>query len=285
MITSLLIAALSLFNYVSSPLVDMREHPKQDSEIVSQAYYSEEVNVLAEDQDWLKIETVADHYQGWIQKNALTQRQNKFLSDPAALVAKVSRLAAHIYHVQDTVYGPLLTVPFDSKLEVLEPLEPSNSRWLKVLLVDGREAYIQRGDVKFDHSPLDRDNMLLLSFEFLGLPYTWGGRSSFGYDCSGFVQMLYRQMGLAMPRDSKDQIRWDKFASVSLDELAPGDLVFFGLAVDKIRHVGLYIGDNQFIHSTVQENRPYIHISRLSDPDWNGSGRFAYRAGRRLKDI
>ena len=126
--------------------------------------------------------------------------------------------------------------------------------------------------------------MCSLSLNFLNLPYTWGGRSSFGYDCSGFVQMLYRQMGLYIPRDTKDQISWEKFKSIPIEDLSTGDLIFFGIDKDKIRHVGLYLGDQKFIHSTVAENAPYIHISSLRDADWNGPGRFAYRAARTQAD-
>ncbi|MGZ3634149.1 MAG: NlpC/P60 family protein [Parachlamydiaceae bacterium] len=277
-----LLASLSLFSYISSPVVTMREQPNHEAEIVSQAYFSEEVNVLEETQGWVKIKTVADQYQGWTQKDGLCQRKDAAFSNPSALIAKVNRCAAHLYHVQDTVYGPILTLPFDSKLLVLEPKEESNNRWIKVGLIDGREGYIQRGDVSFDFTPLNHEQMCALSLKFLGLPYTWGGRSSFGYDCSGFVQMLYRQMGVSLPRDSKDQMNWVGFSTIALDLLQPGDLIFFGLAEDKIRHVGLYLGSHRFIHPTVAENAPYLRISNLLDPEWNGSGRFVYRAARHL---
>lgn len=282
--TSLLFASISLCYYISSPVIDMQELPEQGSEIVSQAYFSEEVNIIEEAQNWVKIETVIDHYQGWIQKDLLCQRNDSFLSNPSTSIAKINRCAAHLYGVQDTVYGPILTLPFDSRLEVLEPRQESNSRWIKVFLVDGRSGYIQRGDVTLNPTFLRRDQMCTLSLQFLGLPYTWGGRSSFGYDCSGFVQMLYRQMGIYLPRDSKDQICWEGFTNISIDSLLPGDLIFFGFAEDKIRHVGMYLGNNQFIHATVAENLPYIRISDLNDPEWNGSRRFTYRAARKLTE-
>lgn len=282
---SLLFASLSLFYYISSPVIDMREQPKQESEIVSQAYFSEEVSVIEEAQNWVKIETAIDHYQGWVQKDSLCQRKDSFLSNPLTAIAKVNQCVAHVYGVQDTVYELILTLPFDSRLEVIEQKQESNSRWIKVSLVDGREGYIQRGDVTFNSTFLNRDQMCSLSSQFLGLPYTWGGRSSFGYDCSGFVQMLYRQMGIYLPRDSKDQMQWKGFTTISIDSLLPGDLIFFGLAEDKIRHVGMYLGNNQFIHATTAENLPYIRMSRLSDPEWNGSGRFNYRATRKLTEV
>lgn len=280
--TNILLTSLSLFSYICSPVTDMREQPNKESEIVSQAYFSEEIHVIEEDQNWVKIETAIDHYQGWIQKSSLCQRQESYFSNSSNLIAKVNRCAAHIYAEQDTIYGPFVTLPFDSKLEVLEPKQESNNRWIKVSLVDGRLGYIQRGDVTFNLTFLNRDQMCALSLKFLGLPYTWGGRSSFGYDCSGFVQMLYRQMGIYLPRDSKDQIRWEGFTEISIASLIPGDLIFFGLSKDKIRHVGMYLGNNKFIHATVAENMPYIRISNLNDPEWNGSSRFEYRAARAL---
>lgn len=273
----------SMLFYVNKPVIDMRKHPNDNAEIVSQAYYTEQVNILEETPEWLKIETTVDHYQGWIKNLGICKRSSVFLSNPNDIVAKVNRCAAHLYGLEDTIYGPILTVPFDSRLEVIEPKDESHSRWIKVGLVDGREAFIQRGDVTLNTDLLDITKISSLSLNFLNLPYTWGGRSSFGYDCSGFVQMLYRQMGLHLPRDSVDQMKWKKFKSISLGELSPGDLIFFGFDQDKIRHVGLYIGDHKFIHSNVSENAPYIHISCLKDSDWNGSGRYTYRAACTLK--
>ncbi len=280
--TNLIITKISLFYYTASPVIEMRELPKQDSEIVSQSYYSEEVKIVEETDNFVKIETVSDLYQGWIKKDALCQIKEPFLSNPSTLTAKVNRCAAHLYGVQDTVYGPILTLPFDSRLEVIEEKNDPFSRWIKVLLVDGREGFIQRGDVTLNSTLLNRDQMCDLSLQFLGLPYTWGGRSSFGYDCSGFIQMLYRQMGIYLPRDSKDQMHFAGFMNVAFDALNSGDLIFFGLAEDKIRHVGMYLGNDRFIHATVAENLPFIRISCLSDNEWNGSGRFTYRTARTL---
>lgn len=272
----------SMLFYVNTPVIDMREQPNDSAEVVSQAYYTEQVNILEETPEWLLIETAVDHYQGWIKNKGLCRRQTVFLSNPGRVAAKVNRCAAHLYGIEDIVYGPILTLPFDSHLEVLEPKGASNSRWIKVALVDGSEAFIQRGDVTLNTDLLDKVEVCSLSLNFLNLPYTWGGRSSFGYDCSGFVQMLYRQMGLYIPRDAKDQIIWENFKSITIDELSAGDLIFFGLDQDKIRHVGLYLGDQKFIHPTIAENAPYIRISSLTDPEWDGSGRYIYRAARTL---
>lgn len=271
----------SLFHYVNIPVANIRKLPEDMSEIVSQAYFSEQVNVIEENLDWTKVETAVDHYQGWIKSDQLCQRQNDFYEN-SHKTAKVNRCMAHLYHMPDMVYGPLLTVPFESVLRVIDQGNDNNSRWIKVLTVDDREAFIQRGDVILNEAVIGRDQIASFSVQFLGLPYTWGGRSSFGYDCSGFVQMLYRQIGVYLPRDSKDQVKWKGLLPVEIHDMSPGDLIFFGLGEDKIRHVGMYIGSDQFIHATVAENAPYIHMSRLSDPEWNSSSKWIYRTARTL---
>lgn len=276
------LASIALFHFVASPVVNMRESPKESAPIVSQAYFSEEINVIEKMSDWIKIETVIDHYQGWITLGKICKKEEFFSENPLKKFVKVNRCMAHLYDVPDTIYGPIMTLPFESLLEMIDLEEDSNSRWIKVIL-EQREMFIQRGDVTFNLDYLSQDQLASFSFQFLGLPYTWGGRSSFGYDCSGFVQMLYRQTGVYLPRDSKDQAQWDGFKVISTDDLAPGDLIFFGLNESKIQHVGMYVGKNQFIHATVAENAPYIHISYLSDPDWNGLGNWAYRTARSLK--
>lgn len=265
------------------PVADMREEPNGASEVVSQAYFSEEVKPLKEVSDWVKIETTIDGYRGWIQRKALCQREEPFPSDPSSVILKVKRCAAHVYSAPKTIYGPIATLPFDSKLQMVRPQPELESSWIEVLLVDGRQGYIQSGNIAEEQELLGCNQICSLSLQFLGLPYTWGGRSSFGYDCSGFVQMLYRQMGIYLPRDAKDQIGWEGLIDVSLDALFPGDLIFFGLSENKIVHVGMSLGGGQFIHATASENAPYIRISSLSDPLWSGSGRFSHRAARRLK--
>ena len=77
----------------------------------------------------------------------------------------------------------------------------------------------------------------------------WGGTSpDTGFDCSGFVQYVFRQaVGFTLPRSSFDQIHLG--ASVARDELQPGDLVFFNTMRATASHVGIYIGENRFIHA------------------------------------
>ena len=272
-----IVLAISTFLYVNEPVAVMREAATKNSEVVSSAYYSEEIKILEELGDWLKIQTTCDAYEGWVPKNVIHTTANEFIPS-----AKVSRIAGLLYDRMDTSHGPILRLPFESRLAVQDS---SDKRWIKVTMHDQKVGFIQRGELSFNLEPCTRDEMIALSEEFLNLPYIWGGRSSVGYDCSGFTQMLYRQMGVSIPRDSKDQMNDEQFLVV--EKPKAGDLIFWGLAEDKIRHVGLSLGGDLFIHATVRENKPWIHKSSLSDPEWDGSGKgdagYAFRCFRSLK--
>jgi len=84
---------------------------------------------------------------------------------------------------------------------------------------------------------------------FLGTPYRYGGRSPKGFDCSGFVSFVFDSFGVALPRSSVHQAKQGE--SIDLDEIQPGDLLFFKTRgkQNRISHVGIYMGDGQFIHA------------------------------------
>ena len=110
-------------------------------------------------------------------------------------VAIVKSLFASVYRETSiTKHQPLLTLPFEARLEV-SLSRRKRRRWIQVRLPDQREGWIQRGDVTLEATTHVQEEMLMFSRRFLGLPYQWGGTSTFGYDCSGFTQMLLRQTG------------------------------------------------------------------------------------------
>lgn len=89
--------------------------------------------------------------------------------------------------------------------------------------------------------------------KYIGIPYKWGGESSAtGFDCSGFVQYVFAQNGINLPRVSSDQ--YNIGTSVNLNELVPGDLIFFSLAKNgTVDHVGIFIGNDQFINASTSK--------------------------------
>ena len=155
------------------PVANVYSRATDDSDVVSQAIYGANVAVLEQKEGWAHIRTF-DDYTGWTTLSALREGQ------PYAThgrVAEVQSLFAHIYREANvTKHAPVITVPFETKLEVIaEP--PDNTRWIEIRLPDDRSGWLQTGDVAFDVKAIGIPEMLELSKRFLGLPYTWGGTS------------------------------------------------------------------------------------------------------------
>lgn len=89
------------------------------------------------------------------------------------------------------------------------------------------------------------------AMNFLGVPYKRGGNSAdTGFDCSGFTRVVYENsLGLLLPRKVDDQAKASELAVVKRTELKPGDLVFFNTLKRTFSHVGIYVGDDKFIHA------------------------------------
>lgn len=251
---------------VVQPVLNMYSAPETDVDVVSQAIYATAVAVLEEKAGWTRIRT-PDDYTGWVVSSALVDAPAVPYGS-AKDVVQVRSLFAHVYREDSvTKHAPLLTVPFEARLELDVETGKASERWSPVRLPDGRRGWIQNGDMAAAAGRLDVHDTIALARAFLGLPYTWGGTSSFGYDCSGFTQMLMRQRGYVMPRDARDQAAWKGLVAVQRGELEPGDLLYFGPSEARITHTGMYIGDGQFINATTYE-RPVVRIDNLDDPHW-----------------
>ncbi len=246
---------------VLQPVTNMYSRATDDADVVSQAIYGTNVAILEQKEGWAHIRT-PDEYTGWASLSALKPGP-EYAS--GGKVAQVQSLFAHLYREQSvTKHAPLLTVPFETKLEVTAK---PDDRWLAVHLPDGRAAYVQTGDVTLNATLLSTAEMLALSHKFLGLPYTWGGTSSFGYDCSGFMQMLERRRGINMPRDAQPQADWSGVEPVDRKNLEPGDLLYFGSSPKHITHTGMYLGDGKFINATTYQT-PMVRIDDLNEEHW-----------------
>jgi gamma-D-glutamyl-L-lysine dipeptidyl-peptidase len=267
--------AMALTAVVLKPAANMYSKPDRDSDVVSQAIYGANVDVVEDRGEWKKIRT-ADDYTGWTPSSWLRAGARYAAS---GRVAEVASLFANLYREPDvTKHEPVIVLPFEARLEVVSEPATAGRRWIEARLAGGGTAWVQRGDVRFDAKPLTLTRMLEFSKRFLGLPYLWGGTSTLGYDCSGYAQMLYRQMGFTMPRDAQPQADWSGLKPVQRSELQPGDLLYFGSSDRKIGHTGIYIGRGEFINATTHES-PMIRIDRLDDPAFGSR----LVASRRLK--
>lgn len=107
------------------------------------------------------------------------------------------------------------------------------------------------------------ERIVATATRFLGVPYVWGGTTPAGFDCSGLVQYVFGLVGLPVGRTATDQ--WNEGTPVSRANLAVGDLVFFN-TTGGVSHVGIYIGNGDFIHAPSAGD--VVQISRLSDSYW-----------------
>jgi cell wall-associated NlpC family hydrolase len=124
-------------------------------------------------------------------------------------------------------------------------------------------------------APRDRGEALAqLAVKLLGSPYRFGGATPSGFDCSGLVFYAHRELGLAVPRTSRDQAR--EADEIPARKLERGDLVFFRIGKRHVDHVGIYIGDRLFIHAP-RSGRP-VTLQSLDDEYYEkhffGAGRF-----------
>ncbi|MFZ1036834.1 MAG: NlpC/P60 family protein [Smithella sp.] len=107
-----------------------------------------------------------------------------------------------------------------------------------------------------------RDSLVKTAKDFIGVPYLWGGQSADdGFDCSGLTMTVYQLNGMNLPRHSMRQ--FDAGTSISKSDLRKGDLVFFAKkGTSRVSHVGIYIGNDKFIHASSQGKK--IRIDCLS---------------------
>ncbi|MGO9318807.1 MAG: NlpC/P60 family protein [Terracidiphilus sp.] len=253
-------------NYVvSRPVINMYATASVDSEVVSQALYGAGVLSLEKKKGWIHIRT-GDDYTGWVAAADITPLRGSYAPDGKAI--RVVELSANLYREPSvTKHAPVLNLPWEARLELIPGTVDKEERWLQVKLVNGQTAYIEQGNVSADFAPLTIEQTIQLARRFLGITYTWGGVSSYGFDCSGFTQMLVRQRGFIMPRDADVQASWSGTAPVERKDLQPGDLLFFGASLAKITHTGMYIGNGEFIHDTTNTH-PGVQISKLDDMPW-----------------
>jgi NlpC/P60 family len=98
-----------------------------------------------------------------------------------------------------------------------------------------------------------RNNLIWKAFQYIGVLYRYGQSSEKGFDCSGYVLFIYKVFGLVLPHSSVDQYHMSR--RLTADQAQPGDLVFFRTIGNTVSHVGIYIGNNMFIHSPSRGHR------------------------------
>lgn len=100
-------------------------------------------------------------------------------------------------------------------------------------------------------SAFAQSNLEKTAEDLIGTPYKWAGTTTHGFDCSGYTSYVFNQFGIDLPHTSKGQSQ--EGTAVAKSDLRPGDLVFFNTGGSGISHVGIFLGDGEFIHSSTNK--------------------------------
>jgi cell wall-associated NlpC family hydrolase len=128
------------------------------------------------------------------------------------------------------------------------------------------EISLSRGETSSESSVSgSRSNVISYAYNFIGRPYVWGAEGPRSFDCSGFTKYVYKAFGVDLPHYTGSQI--GEGSSVSRRNLKQGDLVFFNTDGSSVSHVGLYIGDGDFIHASSGSRK--VTVSNVGQSYYN----------------
>ena len=265
----------SCWAFVPLSVINISSKPFFAAEIVSQTLMGTPVKLLDKTKyGWFQIQT-PDGYIGWTSTEliGITEKQLKEINSKDKIIVTVHN--AFVYEKKHK-NSPIIADLVMGNLVTLTGKFIAND-FCEVLLADGRKGYVNTCEATLFSSwkktiRLTGDNLVNLSKEFYGLPYFWGGTSTRGLDCSGFTKTMYYMHGIILPRDASQQFLYGESIDTNsgFNKLQKGDLLFFGkkdendINRSKISHVAMYIGNNQYIHSSNT-----VHVSSFNSEHVN----------------
>lgn len=233
--------------------IPLRKESDSRSEIVSTLLFGESYTILQNTDEWTQIQTLQDDYTGWISSKQVTVLTHEPSSFTPVTDFPFAILQTHLGFVM---------VPYGSLLPDY----------------NGNHCYLNGEALKVTNTqqPQSAKDISYITRQFLNTPYLWGGKTPFGIDCSGFTQVIFRCIGIALKRDAYQQAEQGSTLSF-LEEVQTGDLAFFDNDEGRITHVGIMLDSHNIIHASGKvridsidsygifqsENGKYSHKLRL----------------------
>jgi len=256
------------YGVVTVSVADARMEASYAAEMGTQLLLGMPLRII-QHKGWWQVKTPED-YVVWIEKSNFARMNkesfNQWISAKKVIFTDDYGFAYEApderkQRASDLVFGNILKWEGESK------------NFFHVSYPDGRKAYVLKKqallyDKWISSRRLSEKSIVQTALTLKGIPYTWGGTSVKGMDCSGFVKTVFLKHGIILRRDAWQQAQTGIPVDISAgyDNLRPGDLMFFGKKAtsdtgEKIRHVAIYMGNKEFIHAA-----GYVKINSL-DPD------------------
>jgi gamma-D-glutamyl-L-lysine dipeptidyl-peptidase len=254
-------------------IASLYNEPDSGGEQISQLTYGFAIELHTASGEFSRI-IGEDLYPGWIRSTQIAPIGD----DSDFAISTVAGLFAEMYDEPDSRSDIKTRLTAGARIVVARTPEVNN--FVPIVRLTGGTGYIHRSQVSLTYfpspSPLPTtlevpnaaspdqvvsallDQIAASSIYFVGVPYLWGGTTSFGLDCSGFTQLVYKLSGIQLLRDASLQYSDRRFEQIDCSggfgqtTFDRADLLFFGRGTakeQKITHVGLALGDGRFVHS------------------------------------
>ena len=257
---------------VTASNLRLRSGPSTDSKTLSMAPRGDYVNILGKSGAWYRVEhnlVTGYMHQSYLStytaKNVelgygrITGNKVNIRSGPGTGYSALTRGntgdKAYIIGFNNQWYKVIFNSHIgyirSDYLDLTEiPYENSASSKTPLFFVDGKSTGVTPSAAALSgNTSSTRQTVVASAKKLLGIPYVWGGTTTKGFDCSGFVQYVFAQSGISLPRTTSAQVKAGK--AISKSELQPGDLVFLQNTYRTgVSHVGIYIGDGKMIHAS-----------------------------------